>query len=147
MRRAPFAQGLFYVVTGLWPVIHLRSFEAVAGRKRDRWLVQTTGALIAAIGVSLLVAARDRNRAALAEPANPDDAWRPSDDGTPAAVGTRPPVAVGTGGNRAVKTMGIASAATLAVADVYFVASGQIPRVYLADAAAEAALIGLWILD
>ena len=109
MRRAALAQGLFYVATGLWPVLHLRSFEAVTGPKRDRWLVRTTGALIAAIGGSLLVAARDRSRAA--------------------------------------KTLGVASAATLAGADLVFVASGQIPRIYLADAAAEAAVIGLWIMD
>ena len=47
----------------------------------------------------------------------------------------------------AAKALGIARAATLGGADLYFVATGQIPRIYLADAAAEAALIGLWIMD
>jgi hypothetical protein len=111
MRRAAFAQGVFYVATGLWPVLHLRSFEAVSGKKRDTWLVQTTGALIAAVGCALLAGAFERRR------------------------------------STAVKTLGIASAATLGAADLYFVATGQIPRVYLGDAAAEAASIAGWIID
>lgn len=54
------AQGVFFLATGLWPVVHLRSFEAVAGPKRDKWLVQTMGLLIACVGGTLLVAARSR---------------------------------------------------------------------------------------
>ena len=137
MRRAALTQGLFYVATGLWPVLHLRSFEAVTGRKRDRWLVQTVGGLIAAIGASLLVAARKPARSTQAAPSEPDE-WRPAEDGRSGST---------TSGSLAVRTLGMASAATLAAADLVFVASGQIPRIYLADAAAEAALIGLWIMD
>jgi hypothetical protein len=48
-------QAAFYVVTGLWPLVSLSSFEAVTGPKADHWLVQTVGLLIVAIGVSLLV--------------------------------------------------------------------------------------------
>lgn len=62
MRIAPATQGAFYVVSGLWPVVHHKSFEAVTGPKKEPWLVQTTGALIAAIGVALLVGARERGR-------------------------------------------------------------------------------------
>ena len=43
MRRAALAQGIFWLTTGLWPIVHLVSFEAVTGRKRDHWLVQKTG--------------------------------------------------------------------------------------------------------
>jgi hypothetical protein len=43
-------QGLFYVLTGLWPLLHLRSFLAVTGPKTDLWLIKTVGALIAAVG-------------------------------------------------------------------------------------------------
>jgi hypothetical protein len=60
MRIAPLSQGIFYVATGLWPIVHLRSFEAVTGRKRDKWLVQTIGGLIAAVGGALLVGASER---------------------------------------------------------------------------------------
>jgi hypothetical protein len=53
--RAPIrAQGLYYTVTGVWPVVHMRSFIALTGDKRERWLVQTFGILTAAIGYSLL---------------------------------------------------------------------------------------------
>ena len=64
MKLAPLSQGIFFVATGLWPIVHLRSFEAVTGKKRDKWLVQSMGGLIAAVGVGLLVAAREpRSRA------------------------------------------------------------------------------------
>jgi hypothetical protein len=63
MRIAPLSQGIFYVATGLWPIVHLRSFEAVTGRKRDKWLVQTVGGLIAAVGGALLVGAFERREA------------------------------------------------------------------------------------
>jgi hypothetical protein len=60
MRIAPLTQGIFYVATGVWPIVHLRSFEAVTGRKRDKWLVQTIGGLIAAVGSALIVGAFER---------------------------------------------------------------------------------------
>jgi hypothetical protein len=44
---------LYYLVTGIWPIVHLRSFYAVTGRKREGWLVQTFGALIAGTGAVL----------------------------------------------------------------------------------------------
>ena len=50
------AQGVFYVATGLWPIVHLRSFEAVTGPKLEGWLVKTVGALIAIVGGTLLAA-------------------------------------------------------------------------------------------
>jgi hypothetical protein len=65
MRVAPLTQGIFYVATGLWPIVHLRSFEAVTGRKRDKWLVQTIGGLIAAVGGALLVGATEKPSRAL----------------------------------------------------------------------------------
>lgn len=68
MRRsqlAPLSQGIFYVATGLWPILHMRSFEAVTGPKVDRWLAKTTGGLIAAVGVALIAGARARPTRAL----------------------------------------------------------------------------------
>ena len=41
------AHGLFNVVTGLWPVVHMPSFQAGSGPKVDRWLVRTVGGLMA----------------------------------------------------------------------------------------------------
>jgi hypothetical protein len=61
MRRAvAAAQSFVYVTSGVWPILSLRTFELVTGRKRDKWLVQTMGAFIAAVGVALGVAARKR---------------------------------------------------------------------------------------
>jgi hypothetical protein len=47
-------QGLYYLTTGLWPVIDIASFERVTGPKTDKWLVRTMGGLIAAIGADLV---------------------------------------------------------------------------------------------
>ena len=51
-------QGLMYVVTGVWPLVHLPSFLRVTGPKVDTWLVKTVGALVACVGVALVAAAR-----------------------------------------------------------------------------------------
>ena len=63
MRTLATVQGLFYVLTGAWPIASLRSFEAVTGPKHDDWLVRTTGGLIAGIGLGLLVGRKDPERA------------------------------------------------------------------------------------
>ena len=52
-RRILKAQAVYYCATGLWPLISLRFFESITGKKRDRWLVQMVGLLATAIGVSL----------------------------------------------------------------------------------------------
>lgn len=49
--------GLFNVVGGAWPLLHMRSFEAVFGRKTDHWLVQTVAGLMVANGLVQLRAA------------------------------------------------------------------------------------------
>jgi hypothetical protein len=50
-------QGLYFLATGVWPLVHIESFLAVTGPKTDLWLVQTVGALIAVVGAALLLAA------------------------------------------------------------------------------------------
>src|SRR5215217_2358528 len=55
------AQGSFYLVTGIWPLVSIRSFEAVTGPKADRWLVKTAGVLIMAIGAALTLAGRRKS--------------------------------------------------------------------------------------
>lgn len=47
-------QGLYYVLSGLWPLVHMRSFLAVSGPKNDLWLVKTVGLLIIVIGGALI---------------------------------------------------------------------------------------------
>jgi hypothetical protein len=53
-------QAIFYVSTGVWPFVSMRTFEAVTGPKVDRWLVKTVGALVAVIGCALALASRRR---------------------------------------------------------------------------------------
>ena len=53
--RLALLQGAYYTATGLWPILHMRSFEQVTGPKTDDWLVKTVGGLISVLGGTLLV--------------------------------------------------------------------------------------------
>lgn len=59
-------QGAFYLATGIWPLVSIRTFQWVTGPKTDHlptgheadhWLVNTVGVLVIAIAVTLLLAA------------------------------------------------------------------------------------------
>jgi hypothetical protein len=54
-RNVCLAQGGYYLITGIWPILAYRSFEAVSGKKTDDWLVKTFGALVAVVGLVLVV--------------------------------------------------------------------------------------------
>jgi hypothetical protein len=54
------AQAAYYVVSGIWPLVSLRTFEYVTGPKTDDWLVHTVGLLLAAIGLAIALAIRVR---------------------------------------------------------------------------------------
>lgn len=49
-------QGGYYAITGVWPLVHPDTFEAVTGAKRDFWLAQTVGMLLAVTGFALISA-------------------------------------------------------------------------------------------
>jgi hypothetical protein len=51
------AQAAYFLATGVWPLINMRTFQAVTGPKLEHWLVKTVGATVAAIGASLWSAA------------------------------------------------------------------------------------------
>jgi ABC-type Fe3+-siderophore transport system permease subunit len=53
-------QGLFYLATGVWPLIDIESFQVVTGPKTDLWLVRTVGVLVAVVGAVLIAASRNR---------------------------------------------------------------------------------------
>lgn len=59
-RRILWVQGIYFAVTGAWPLIHMPSFEAVTGPKQDDWLVQTVGTLILVVGAALCLSAKAR---------------------------------------------------------------------------------------
>lgn len=56
-----FAHSLYFLVTGIWPLLSISTFEAVTGPKTDDWLVQTVGALITVIAIVIAVAAIRQN--------------------------------------------------------------------------------------
>ncbi len=51
-----FVQGIYFLVTGIWPLISMRTFLAVTGPKTDLWLVKTVGLILAVIGAVLIYA-------------------------------------------------------------------------------------------
>jgi hypothetical protein len=104
------AHGAFNVVSGLWPLLHLPSFELVSGPKVDRWLVRTVAGLLLGNGTLQLAAPGSAERVAQA------------------------------------RRLGLSTAATLLVIDVVYVVRGRISKVYLVDAAAEAAWVAAWVL-
>ena len=55
MRSAMRFQSAYYVLTGIWPLLSMRTFEAITGRKHDKWLVRMVGLLAASIGATLAV--------------------------------------------------------------------------------------------
>jgi len=112
-------QGIYYLLTGIWPIVSIETFQMVSGRKTDHlvtgseadhWLVNTVAALVIAIGVALLFAAR-RGR-----------------------------------GQGEILVLGLGSAIALASIDLLYVARGTISTVYLADAALEVAFAVAWLI-
>jgi hypothetical protein len=113
------AQGLYFLLTGVWPLVSVETFQSVTGRKSDHliadppteadhWMLNTISALIIVISVVILTAAWRR---------------RVSFD---------------------VSFLGIMSAAALTIIDVVYVARGTILPIYLADAAVEVVIITVW---
>jgi hypothetical protein len=52
-------QGAFNVAGGMWPLLSMRSFEAVYGPKVDKWLERTVAGLLVTIGVAQLLSRTD----------------------------------------------------------------------------------------
>jgi len=54
-------QGAIFLACGVWPLVHLPSFQAVTGPKADEWLVRTVGSLLGVTG-GVLISAGLRRR-------------------------------------------------------------------------------------
>jgi hypothetical protein len=59
-RVVALVQAGYYLVTGIWPLVSIGTFERITGPKADRWLVRTVGVLAATIGGVLGVRAVTR---------------------------------------------------------------------------------------
>lgn len=49
-------QGIYFFVTGVWPLVSMKTFLMITGPKTDLWLVKTVGVILAVIGAVLIVA-------------------------------------------------------------------------------------------
>jgi hypothetical protein len=114
-------QGAYYLITGIWPLLSVESFQAVTGPKTDHlqsphpgeadhWLVMTVAILVTAIGLGLVVSAVRRRASA------------------------------------EIVTIALTAALGLTMIDVIYVARDVLKPVYLLDAAAEVLLIIGWLL-
>ncbi|MGV3762219.1 hypothetical protein [Parapedobacter sp.] len=48
-------QGIYFVVTGIWPILNMASFITATWPKQDVWLVEMVGLLSTSIGLTYLV--------------------------------------------------------------------------------------------
>jgi hypothetical protein len=112
-------QGPYYLLTGIWPLVSIRTFQLVTGpktdhlptgREADHWLVVTVGLLVTAIAVTLLMAA-----------------WRRA-------------------ASLEIAVLAIGSAMGLTAIDVIYVTRHVIDPIYLVDAAIEVPLIIGWLV-
>ena len=55
-----YAQAGYYLLTGAWALLDIRSFQKMTGPKVDTWLVKMVGALVVVIGAALALAGRRR---------------------------------------------------------------------------------------
>src|SRR5262245_858284 len=56
----PLAQGLYYLLTGLWPLVDIGGYRATTGHAQSPWMAQAFGVLLLAIGGTLCLAAYRR---------------------------------------------------------------------------------------
>jgi hypothetical protein len=60
LRLVILAQAVYYIITGIWPLVSINTFQKVTGPKHDLWLVKTLGVLITVIGGVLAMAGMSR---------------------------------------------------------------------------------------
>jgi hypothetical protein len=51
-------QGIYFFITGIWPIVSMKTFLMITGPKTDLWLVKTVGLILTSIGVVLIYAQR-----------------------------------------------------------------------------------------
>lgn len=112
-------QGVFYLATGIWPLVSIRTFQWVTGpktdhlptgREADHWLVNTVAVLVLSIAITFLLAA-----------------WRGEFSLSLAWLAIGAPIGL------------------LAI-DVIYVMREVIAPIYLLDAAIEGALLVAWAI-
>src|SRR5262245_49053180 len=56
----PLAQGLYYVLLGLWPLVDIGGYREATGEQHAPWMAQTVGVLLLVVGGTLCLAAYRR---------------------------------------------------------------------------------------
>lgn len=56
-------QGIYYLITAIWPLADINSFLSVTGPKTDVWLVKTVAALLIPVSLTILAGLRKRKNA------------------------------------------------------------------------------------
>lgn len=96
-------QGIYFVVTGIWPLLNMASFITATGPKQDTWLVEMVGLLSASIGLTYIVASLRKH-----------------------------PLPI---------LLGYTVSVSFLIMDIVYVARDEMSRIYLLDAAIQAAFI------
>ena len=65
LRLVLIVMGYYYVLTAVWPILHIKSFEFVTGPKTDQWLVKTVSVMILGSGI-IFIAYQNETSALLA---------------------------------------------------------------------------------
>lgn len=63
VRLVSLVQGIYYLFTGIWPLVSIGTFQKVTGPKTDLWLVRTVGVVVGVIGAVLAVGGARRQTA------------------------------------------------------------------------------------
>jgi hypothetical protein len=53
MRALVIIQGSYYMITALWPLIHIESYMSFVGPISDIWLAKTVGTMVIAISATM----------------------------------------------------------------------------------------------
>lgn len=61
MKKVLFVMSSYYLITGIWPILHINSFMAVTGPKTDIWLVKMVGLLTISISIQLFAELKNRS--------------------------------------------------------------------------------------
>ena len=48
--KVALVQGIYFLITGMWPLLSMKTFLLITGPKTDLWLVKTVGLILAVIG-------------------------------------------------------------------------------------------------
>jgi protein-S-isoprenylcysteine O-methyltransferase Ste14 len=70
-------QAVYYLITGIWPLLSIKTFEKLTGPKTDKWLVKTVGVVVTVIGSVLMLAQSRQNPGKIVPNSRKYRSWQP----------------------------------------------------------------------